>query len=167
MGMNLQGEAGTEEKCAFACAHATDVYVGRGVFVCERGVHIPAPCPCVWIWSGCSLPAVFPHFFFLLTAELVYLGERGWENLWGRTWWSRRETQPTNCLQLTGVSWCRGVTQNTIGSIFALAWFPCFGKIWTVGMGCDSFNLQKQLLREHILGWNFTFPAKACMRCTK
>lgn len=49
MGMNIQGEAGTEEKCAFACAHATDVYVGRGVFVCERGVHIPAPCPCVWI----------------------------------------------------------------------------------------------------------------------
>lgn len=64
MGMNLQGEAGTEEKCAFACAHATDVYVGRGVFVCERGVHIPASCPCVWIWSGCSLPAVFPHPFF-------------------------------------------------------------------------------------------------------
>lgn len=46
MGMNLQGEAGTEEKCAFACAHATDVYVGRGVFVCEHGVHI------------------FPHPFF-------------------------------------------------------------------------------------------------------
>lgn len=47
--MNLQGEAGTEEKCAFARAHATDVYVGRGVFVRERGVHIPAPRPCVWI----------------------------------------------------------------------------------------------------------------------
>lgn len=118
--------------------------------VCRQG------CVCMWAWrahsrsmSMCldlkrvlSASCFSPPFFFLLTAELVYLGERGWENLWGRTWWSRRETQPTNCLQLTGVSWCRGVTQNTIGSIFALAWFPCFGKIWTVGMSCDSFNLQ-------------------------
>lgn len=36
--MNLQSEAGTEEKCAFACA-----------FVCERGTCVPAAWLRVWI----------------------------------------------------------------------------------------------------------------------
>lgn len=73
--------------------------------MCTSGgcVHVPAPCWCVWIWSGCSLPATLLHPPCFSQQNLC-VGGWSWENMWGRTQRSGRETQQTCCLQLTVVS---------------------------------------------------------------
>lgn len=112
------------EGCVCERAHTFQLHV------CVFGFKVAVPCQ-----PTSSAPLCFSQ-------QSQCACGRGWGNMWGRVLRSKGETQPTCCLQLTGVSWCRAGTQNTIPSIFALARFVCFVKGCTVGMGCDIFNLQ-------------------------